>query len=164
MKRIKVLFLNIYETVRVATLAFQASTKFVLNCLSWCPIFSALCSGPWESQSPTIHLKTASWPWQKASWDCQSTPVCWNMPSWSGDWGESLNTPIQEKQTLQGTPDSFHVRGTFSRLCIPRNTAGRVHRWEGSWGFGSVREGRAVPTVFYVLIQEAWLCTCRVLT
>lgn len=49
-----------------------------------------LCLEPWGYPSQTIHLKTASWPWQKASSDCQSTPVCWSMPSSSGDWGKSL--------------------------------------------------------------------------
>lgn len=49
------------------------------------------CSEPWGFPSPTTHSKTASWPWQRASWGCQSTPVCWSTPSWSGDSGESLD-------------------------------------------------------------------------
>lgn len=65
--------------------------QFVLIYFYWCVVSSALRSEPWGYPLQTIRLKTASWLWQEASWDCRSTPVCWNMPSWSGDWGESLN-------------------------------------------------------------------------
>lgn len=65
--------------------------QFVLICFCWCVVSSTLCSEPWGYPLQTIRLKTASWPWQRANWDCRSTPVCWNMPSWSGDWGESLD-------------------------------------------------------------------------
>lgn len=111
-----------------------------------------LCSEPLGYPSQTIHLKTASWPWQKASSDCQSTPVCWSMPSSSEDWGESLkpfnfNAPIKEYQgrgrrvrlgakyspNTAGSRIQFLAVAPLAWQCFQANTTGHEHRWEG-WG------------------------------
>lgn len=55
----------------------------------WCPLIVSP-SELWACPSQTIHLKTASWPWLRASWSCQSTPVCWSLPGSSGGWGELI--------------------------------------------------------------------------
>lgn len=62
----------------------------------WSTVSSALPSERWGCPSQITRLKTASWPWRRASWGCQSTPACWSMPSWSGGWGESLNRPLTQ--------------------------------------------------------------------
>lgn len=62
----------------------------------WSTGSAALPSERWGCPSQITRLKTASWPWRRASWGCQSTPACWSMPSWSGGWGESLNLPLTQ--------------------------------------------------------------------
>ena len=49
---------------------------------------SPVVAGPWQCPSRTTRLRTASWPWQRASSGCPWTRACWSSPSWSGDWGE----------------------------------------------------------------------------
>lgn len=89
-KRLYPLFSTSKQPHRLLRWPYKPLAMFVSISSYGCAVSSVLCSGPWGYPSRTIHLKTASWPWQKANWDCQSTPVCWSMPSSSGDWGESL--------------------------------------------------------------------------
>lgn len=101
----------------------------------WSAISSALCLERWGCPSPITRLKTASWPWRRASWGCLSTPACWSLPSWSGGWGELLNLPLTQR-TLQ-TPEVSVCSQVVTPLTspwIPGSSSGDVHRWEDDWG------------------------------
>lgn len=98
---------------------------------SWSAVTSAHSLERWGYPSQTTRLKTASWPWRRASWGCPSTPACWSMPSWSGGWGESLNLPLT-RHTLQ-TPE-VSICSQVATPPTPRSSSGDVHRWEDSWG------------------------------